>query len=305
MGKIAFVFSGQGAQYPGMGRALYQSCDGMKSVFDMAETLRPGLQTLCFNGGKEDLTQTVNTQPCLFCVDLGAAECLRRAGIVPDAVAGFSLGEIAALTFAGTFSHEKGFSLILKRAQLMQDAARRVDGAMAAVLRLPDDTVSQLCARQKNLYPVNFNCPGQVVVTGLKESIAAFGADAAAAGGRVVPIAVSGPFHSPYMEAAALTLYHEIAKLSPAKPEIPVYSNVTAQPYGDNIADVAARQVKSPVLWQKTIENMALQGVDTFVEVGAGKTLCGLIRKIAPNCRTLNVEDTESLSATLNELKKV
>jgi [acyl-carrier-protein] S-malonyltransferase len=304
MGKIAFVFSGQGGQYSGMGKELYDCSPAAKRVFDIAEKQRYGTSEQCFNGSKETLSITINTQPCLYCVDLAAAEALKEAGILPDAVAGFSLGEIAALTYAGVFTYEDGFSFVCKRAELMHIAAEKSSSAMAAVLKLDNETVIKLCL-QHDVYPVNFNCPGQLVVAGKKESFGKFGEAVADAGGRMIPLAVSGGFHSPFMNEASDRLRMELISFEVFMPKLPVYANYSAEPYEsdiNNIKNLIARQVNNPVLWQKTIEKMIEDGIDTFVEVGAGKTLCGLIKKINQSVNIYNVEDVQSLRNTLAAL---
>ncbi len=299
MEQIAFVFSGQGAQYPGMGRDLYEASPAAREVFDRADKIRPGTSAQCFGGTQEVLSQTINTQPCVFCVDLAAAEALRAAGIQPAAVAGFSLGEVAALTFAGSMGTEEGFRLVCKRADFMQAAAQKQEGAMVAVLKLTGEAVKELCSGFENAYPVNYNCNGQTVVALAKDIQEEFCKRVQAQGGRAVPLAVSGGFHSPFMDEAAKQLLEELQKSELKKPEIPVYANSTAQPYGEAREERLAGQVNSPVYWQKTVENMISDGITTFIEVGPGKTLCGLIKKISSSVRVLNVEDAAGLAAAL------
>lgn len=300
MEQIAFVFSGQGAQYPGMGRELYEAAPAAREVFDRADKIRPGTSAQCFGGTQEELAQTINTQPCVFCVDLAAAEALRAAGIQPAAVAGFSLGEVAALTFAGSLSPDAGFGLVCRRAAFMQEAAQKHEGAMVAVLKLNGDAVKELCSGFEHAYPVNYNCKGQTVVALSKEILDTFCKEVQAKGGRAVPLAVSGGFHSPFMDEAAQSLLEELQNTEWKNPVIPVYANSTAQPYGENAKETLAGQVNNPVYWQKTIENMISDGITTFIEVGPGKTLCGLIKKISPDVRVLSVEDGAGLQAALN-----
>ncbi|MDF1494642.1 ACP S-malonyltransferase [Caproiciproducens sp. CPB-2] len=304
MGKIAFVFSGQGAQYSGMGKDLCENSPAAKEVFDRADALRPGTCVQCFGGTQEELNRTINTQPCVFCVDLAAAQCLKAEGVIPDAVAGFSLGEVAALTFAGAFGPDEGIRLVCRRAALMQAAAEKHPSGMAAVLKLPVETVRELCGRYENAYPVNYNCKGQTVAAVSKSAMDAFCRDVQKAGGRAVPLAVSGGFHSPFMDEAAKKLLLELETVGMKAPSLPVYSNVDAKPYGENGKVTLSEQINHPVYWQKSVENMIADGIDTFVETGPGKTLCGLIKKISSQVRILNVENFADARAAAEELRR-
>lgn len=299
MGKIAFVFSGQGAQYSGMGKSLYETSNAVKKLYDECEEYRTGTKEQSFSGSDEELKITSNTQPCLYLVDLSAALALNEKGIYADGTAGFSLGEIAALAYSGAYSYTDGFRLVTKRGELMSRAASEADTSMTAVLKLDSKTVSDLASEFDGLYAVNYNCPGQVVVSGLKSRMPQFCEKAAQAGGRCVPLAVSAAFHSPFMNKAADGFSEELKKYDIKAPEIPVYSNLTAQPYEESVADVLGNQMKSPVRWQETIENMIKDGYTDFIEVGAGKTLSGLIKKISKEVRVFSVEDKDSLEKTL------
>jgi [acyl-carrier-protein] S-malonyltransferase len=302
MDTVAFVFSGQGAQYSGMGKELYQCSAGARAVFNRADAIRPGTAEQCFKGNASEIFLTVNTQPCVFCVDLAAAFSLREAGITPRAIAGFSLGEMAALTFAEAFDFDTGFRFVCKRAAFMQAAAEKNAGAMVAVVKLKTEEVRNLCAQYENAYPVNYNCVGQTVVALAKEVQEGFCKAVQAQGGRAVPLAVSGGFHSPFMDEASKQLEIELQNSAVQTPNLPVYANATAKLYGTDIEDIKATiaaQVNSPVYWQKTIENMIADGITTFIEVGAGKTLCGLIKKISPQIRVLNVEKQMDLEAVV------
>ena len=303
MGKVAFVFAGQGAQYSGMGQSLCEVSPAAKAVFDAADKLRPGTSEQCFTGTAEELSITKNTQPCLYCVDLAAAKALEEAGVTPDYVAGFSLGEIAALSFAGVFTGEQGFDFVCKRAEAMQKAGEENPGAMAAVLKLKNEQVEELCAGFEKVWPVNYNCPGQLVCAGEKSQIEAFCGKVAEAGGKAVPLAVSGGFHSPFMESASQTLCEVLEPMELSEARVPVYANYTAQPYDGSAKELLTQQVKNPVQWQETVERLVELGVDTFIECGPGKTLCGLIRKTAKGVKTLNVQDGETLQAALEAVK--
>ena len=297
MGKIAFVFSGQGAQYTGMGKELYDNSPAAKSVFDIADTVRPDISSLCFEGDKETLSRTCNTQPCVMAVDLAAAAAVCEKGITPDVIAGFSLGEIAALGFSGMLSQEEAFKLVAKRAELMDKASQEKEGTMVAVVKLPPEKVEEIASRFEDTYPVNYNGPAQTVIATTPENADKVVEAAKAEKGRGVKLAVSGAFHSPFMHSAAVGLAEYVKDIEFAAPKMPVYSNYTAKPYeGDYKAQLVA-QTENPVKWQTIVENLIAEGVDTFIEVGPGKTLSGLIKKINGDVNVYNVEDKASLDA--------
>lgn len=301
MGKLAFVFSGQGAQYSGMGQKLAAENQAAAAVFRRLDALRPGTSRQCFSGTAEELRRTDNTQPCLFAVELAASAALTAEGMIPDMTAGFSLGEVSALTFSGAVDLETGFRLVCRRGELMGQAAEEADSGMVAVVKLADETVEALCQRFSQVYPVNYNCPGQVAVAGRKAELPAFSQAVKEAGGRALPLKVAGGFHSPFMAQAAKQFGLALEQVTLREPRLPLYSNYTGLPYTGNFTTLLEEQIRNPVRWQAIVRHMLDQGVDTFVEVGPGEVLCGLIRKIDQTARTFHVEDPESLVHTLKE----
>ena len=298
MGRLAFVFSGQGDQFPGMGKNFYDASEAARAVFDTCDAIRPGTSETCFSGTAEALKQTAVTQPCLYAMELAAANALKAEGAAPEAVAGFSLGEVAAAAFAGLYDLETGFRLVSKRGALMQRESEKFDTSMAAVLKLSEAQIRALCGRYTDLYPVNFNCPGQITVSGLKDQMSAFLADVKEAGGRGVPLKVSGAFHSPFMAEAAGAFRKELDAVELNEPRIPLYSDLTAEPYSEDARELLSKQICSPVRWEILIRNLIAEGFDTFVEIGPGKTLVNLIRKTDPSVRALTAgEYLEELHA--------
>ena len=300
MGKIACIFSGQGDQYPGRGKELSEQYPVAASVFRMCDNIRPKTSAQCFGGSEEELKETKNTQPCLFAVELASSAMLHDVGITPDAVAGFSLGEIAAATEAGIFDIQTGFNLVCKRGELMQKTSEKYDASMAAVLKLAPDTVEELCKKRQDIYPVNYNCPGQITVSGLTNNMPDFLRDVKDAGGRAISLKVKGAFHSPFMNSAAEAFANELSKVKINKNKITVYSNVTAEPYTDNVAELLSKQICSPVQWECIIRNMITSGIDTFIEIGPGKTLTNMVKKINNEVKTYSISD---LSVLLEEVK--
>ena len=299
MGKIAFVYAGQGDQYPGMGQELTQQYPCAAEVFARCDAVRPNTSRQCFGADEEELKQTVNTQPCLFAFELAATAVLRQAGIQPAAVAGFSLGEVAAATAAGIFDLETGFRAVCLRGQLMQQASEQVDAAMAAVVKLTPETVCRLCSEFDAVYPVNFNCPGQITVSGLAEQMQEFSKLVRAAGGRAIPLKVRGAFHSPFMADAAQAFGQALEEIPVSPNTIPLYSNVTGQPYDAEARHLLSRQICSPVQWESTICHMIASGIDTFIEIGPGMTLTNMTKKINSSVKTYCVKE---LTAILQEV---
>ena len=302
MGKIAFVFSGQGAQKAGMGKAFYEANETVKKLFDDAECLREGTLKQCFEGTAEELKETQNTQPCLYLADLAAAITLSEAGITPDGVAGFSLGEIPALAFVGAYSHLDGFQIACARGNIMAKAAAEHPASMLAVMKLENKKVEEICKQFRQVYPVNYNGPGQLVVAGAKEEMDDFNKAIREAGGRGMPVAVGGGFHSPFMDEASREFAEEAKNFELKQPEITVYSNYTTEPYSENVLELMTNQINHSLRWQESIERMAADGFDTFIEVGVGDTLKKLIKRILPEARVYSVSNMEEVQKVKEEL---
>ena len=303
MSKIAFLFAGQGAQYVGMGCDLYESVPAAKEVFDLGESRRPGTLATCFEGPGEALTQTENTQPALFLVDLACARALSAAGVMPDAVAGFSLGEIPALAFTGVLSDADAFDTVVLRGNTMQTCGERHPGGMAAVMKLPPEEVERIAATFNCIYPVNYNCPGQVAVSGDAGEMPDFLLAVKAAGGRGVPLKVRGGFHSPFMQAAAGDFLEELRRSAVSSPKMPLYANRTGEPYGTgDMLQLLSEQISHPVLWEKSVRGMIAAGADVFLELGPGKTLCGLIGKTDAAVRCFPAAEPKDLETAVSEV---
>ena len=296
MGKIAFLFSGQGAQYPGMGKPFYENYSVVTALYDMAENKRPGTINQSFYSDADTLKKTENTQPCLFLADMAAAVALEENGVKADGVAGFSLGEIAALTYADAFVNVSGFEVVCRRAELMGEANAEADAGMVAVVKMENKDVEAIAAEFAHLYPVNYNCPGQLVVAGDRQELMEFTGKIKAKGGRAVPLAVSGAFHSPYMDRAAMEFGEYLKGVVTQQSSVPVYANSTAKPYGADVCATLMQQMNHPVLWEQTIRTMYADGFDTFIETGVGDTLVKLVKKTLPECTAFAVNDLESLA---------
>lgn len=303
MGKIAFVFAGQGAQAPGMGKAFYDASEAAAKVFRAADEVRPGTSVQCFEGTEEELQETKNTQPCLYTVEMAIAAAVAEKGIKADMTAGFSLGELSALTYAGVMDLETGLGAVRKRAELMQQAALDHDTSMAAVIKLTNEKIEELCSGFEHVYPVNFNCPGQTSVSGDAQEMLAFAEKVKEAGGRAKVLKVNGAFHSPYMSKAAEG-FREVLSVLPAfhEPSVTVYSNYTGLPYTTDVIQTLTSQIDNPVKWEMIVRHMIADGADTFVELGPGKTLTGLIKRIDPDVRLFNVSVPEDLDLLIQSL---
>lgn len=305
MGKIAFLYPGQGAQKVGMGKDFYEQGKLAKAVYDKAEELLDfSVKDVCFE--ENDLIDnTAYTQAALVTTCLAMTAELLEAGIKPDAAAGLSLGEYAAIAVAKGMSNEDAISVVRKRGIYMNEAVPDGVGGMAAVLGLTKEDVEAAIDGIKDVSIANYNCPGQIVITGMKEAVTAAEAPLKEKGAkRVLPLNVSGPFHSPFLKKAGEQLGEELAKVSFTPLEIPYVTNVTAQYVNDisETKELLERQVASSVCWEQSMELLIQDGFDTFVEIGPGKTLNGFMRKINKDVTVYNVsafEDVEKLAESL------
>lgn len=303
MEKIAFIFSGQGAQKVGMGREFLESSAFCRKLVEKADKIMDGGFTdICLKGTQEELDQTIHTQPCLFVMEMMAYTAIVERGIRPIGVAGFSLGEYGALATAGCFDLSVGLDLVMHRARWMQQAAKENPGGMVAVLGLSDRQVIDACNSVQGAWPVNFNCEKQVVVAGTNPGLEAAQKALSERGGKLKRLAVSGGFHSPLMDGAAEQFQEYIQKVNIRHPEKEIFLNVDADLHAGNMRSFMAAQINSPVRWRQTIENMIAHSYDTFVEIGPGKTLSGMMRRIDKGVRVFNVEDMQSLEKTVNEI---
>lgn len=305
MSRIAFVFPGQGAQYIGMGREFYESSKSAKEVFELAsEATGLDIPALCFEEN-DRLDVTEYTQAAMLACEAAILRAVQEAGIVPEVNAGLSLGEYGALIASGALTMEEAFRVVRKRGIFMQEAVP-VGGAMAAVIGMDGEKIAGICEQMDGMVTVaNYNCPGQVVITGEEKAVDAAGAALKEAGARrVIPLNVSGPFHSPMLQKAGEQLGMVLEDVTVHDIAIPYVANVTAEYVTEKnqVKELLSRQVAASVCWQQSVENMLSQGVDTFLEIGPGKTLTGFLKKIDRNAVGLHIEKPEDLEEILRKL---
>ncbi len=311
MGKLAFIFPGQGAQSVGMGKDFYDNYDIAKKLFDEAdEVLGYSIKKMCFEGSEDDLKLTANTQPAILIVSVIASEILKSNDIQPDIAGGHSLGEYSALVAADVLDFKDAVLLVHKRGQFMQEAVPVGEGSMAAIIGLDDDKIVEICSKISkevgDVQAVNFNCPGQTVIAGTAKGVDAAVEELKAIGAKkAVVLPVSAPFHSTLMAPAARKLALELDKVNFRDAKFPITANVNGEleTKAEVIKQNLITQADHPVKWIACVNTMKNFGADNFIEAGPGKTLCGFNKRIDKKIVSLNVEDIESLNKTIDNLK--
>jgi len=307
--KIAFIFPGQGSQYAGMAKEFIENFAESKEVFETASSvLGYDLAHLCLHGPVEKLNLTENTQPAVLAASIAILRPLERRGLTASAAAGHSLGEYTAITAAGGFALKDAVALVQKRGRYMQEAVPEGTGLMAAILGMKREDVEKTCheaAKNGIVGPANYNSPGQIVIAGEKKAVEKAMELAKGAGAKkVIPLAVSVPSHCSMMKEAGQRLAQELDKVNISDLRIPIVNNADAKflHTASELRPSLVRQISSPLYWEDSIKNMASDGFDTFIEIGPGKVLSGLVRRIAKDAKVLNVEDQKSMSVTLDAL---
>jgi [acyl-carrier-protein] S-malonyltransferase len=313
MSKTAFIFPGQGSQYVGMGKDLAEQFPAVRRYFDQANDLLGfDLTQLCWEGPEEELKKTANQQPAILAVSVACLSLLQEAGFAPDVVGGLSLGEYSALVAAGVLTYEEAVPLVRKRGMYMQDAVPLGVGGMAAILGVDTQSLDQLCAQVREatglvVQGANYNCPGQIVISGHTEAVDKVMEQVGALGGKAVKLSVTAPFHSTLLTPAGEMLKSALAHVTLHDARVPVIANVTADYVTDaaHIHDLLIRQVSSPVRWEESVRRMLADGVDLFIEVGPSRTLSGFMKKIDRKVQVFNIEDAQSLGKVLDSCGRV
>lgn len=313
MKRVAVIFPGQGAQYPGMGREFADAFESSRQVLDRASLgLGRDVRRIAWDSSAEQLAETVNAQPAILAVSMATYAPLLEAGVRPAAVAGLSLGEYTAHVAAGSIDLADAMKLVSLRAKLMQEAVPKGQGAMAAVIGLGRAEVIRACNDCSSLgvvEPANFNAPDQIVISGQVEAVKAASDAAKRAGARkVIPLAVSAPFHCSLLRTVEVEFAKALAGTAVAPPQVPVVANVSAEPTGvpDEIRSSLLRQISSPVLWEDSVRYMFdHMGISIFIEVGPGHVLTRFVNRIEPKATTINVEGPESIKACVDELGRL
>ena len=308
--NIAILFAGQGSQYIGMGKDLYENIEECREIFENGEKiLNMNIKQLIFNGSEEELKLTENAQPAILLTCLATVKALDINGIYGDYTTGLSLGEYGALIYGGALEFEDGLRLVRERGKIMGSSLPKGLGSMAAILKLNSEKVNELLDRASKfgiIEGANYNCPGQVVVSGEDKAIDESLKIAKELGGMGIKLNVSGPFHSSLLEDASFEFFKELEKVEFNKFNKIVYSNISGLPYKDenNLKDILRKHIMLPVLFEKTIRDMLDKGVDTFIEVGPGKSLSGFVKKINREVKIYNVENLESLNKIIKEINE-
>lgn len=307
--KIGFLFPGQGAQSIGMGKDLYDEYEEYRNVYKKVEKITGvDVENITFNSSEEVLSQTKNTQICILTMSLAILELLKKENIEVIASSGLSLGEYSALINSGSISFEDGVKIVKTRGELMQNLCPKGNWSMLAVLGLDEETVTNVCNKITNGFvaPANFNCPGQIVISGEKQGVDEASQKLKKAGAkRIIELKTSGPFHTKMLEKASIELRKELENVKINSFETKVIKNLDGKEYtnNDNVREILSKHIINPVKFEQSLRTMIDMGIDTFIEIGPGKTLSGFVKKIDRNLNVFNINDIESYKKTISEIE--